>query len=212
MLVAALAVAAQPSVIVDLDVLGGGIELTLGIESTPGVRWSGLHAEGGRIDPVALREGLPRWADVAVLSCDRGSIEPAAVASVLAAARQLGSTVVELGRADTAARRVAVERCDLIVLLARGSVPGVAGARRMRAAIESAAGRPVCWRLVCAEGAVSSKRISHVVGIEAAVALPADRALAASADHGVDGRLLRRATLAVAQDVLDAAAEAVPAA
>lgn len=210
--VAALAVAAGSSVIVDLDVLGGGIELSLGIESVPGARWSGLHAEGGRIDPAALQAGLPRWAQTPVLSCDRREIDPAAVPSVLAAAGELGTTVVDLGRADTAARRSALERCGLVVLVARGSVPGVAGARAMRVAIEAGVERPVRWRLVCAEGVVSSKRVGHVVGIADAVPLPTDRALAAAADHGVDGRLLRRSTVDLAEALLAAAAEPASAA
>src|SRR5579875_2141374 len=67
---AALATAAGRAVLVDCDPLGGGIDVLLGVEAVPGARWSGLRVNGGRLDPHALDEGLPRWRDVRVLAAD----------------------------------------------------------------------------------------------------------------------------------------------
>ena len=65
-----LAAAAVPSVLIDLDLAGGGADVLLGIEAVPGARWSGLQLDGGRLDPALLADGLPRWRDVAVLAAE----------------------------------------------------------------------------------------------------------------------------------------------
>ena len=59
---AALACAAGgPSVLIDLDGVGGGLDVTLGLEGIPGARWSGLQLDGGHLDPVVLDQGLLRF-------------------------------------------------------------------------------------------------------------------------------------------------------
>src|SRR5690349_916184 len=45
---AVLAATAGRSLLVDLDVAGGGLDVVLGIEAEAGARWSGLHLAGGR--------------------------------------------------------------------------------------------------------------------------------------------------------------------
>ena len=70
------------AVLVDLDVHGGGMDVVLGIEKESGTRWSGLHSDGGRIDPAEVAVALPRWGEVWVLSCDRDELPPVAVRSV----------------------------------------------------------------------------------------------------------------------------------
>jgi septum formation inhibitor-activating ATPase MinD len=70
--------------LVDLDLTGGGIEVTVGIEHVPGLRWDGLTAVEGGLEPEQLRAALPQLADVAVLSAGRGEGVPAtAVSDVL---------------------------------------------------------------------------------------------------------------------------------
>ncbi|MGH8862840.1 MAG: septum site-determining protein Ssd, partial [Jatrophihabitantaceae bacterium] len=69
------------AVLIDLDTVGGGIDVLLGMEETAGARWSGLRVGGGYLDPALLADGLPRWRDVAVLAADEPP-DPAAVAQV----------------------------------------------------------------------------------------------------------------------------------
>ncbi len=52
----ALAQAATDSLLVDLDPWGGGIDLLVGAETTPGVRWPDLSLQGGRLNWSAVRE------------------------------------------------------------------------------------------------------------------------------------------------------------
>lgn len=126
----ALAAAAGASVLVDLDAVGGGLDVALGIESVPGARWSGLRVAGGRLDPAALMSGLPYLGSCAVLAADGPALDVAAVEAVLdaAAAAPVDAVVLDLPRAVGPVREAAVERCDLVVVLARGDVGGLVGA------------------------------------------------------------------------------------
>jgi MinD-like ATPase involved in chromosome partitioning or flagellar assembly len=75
-LVAALARTAQrdgrgPVTVLDLDALGGGLDLLLGCEDVPGLRWSGVADVRGRVSASALRSALPVDEGVALLTWDR---------------------------------------------------------------------------------------------------------------------------------------------
>lgn len=45
--------------LVDADVMSGGIDLVLGMETEPGLRWQDFSASDGRLDGAALYEALP---------------------------------------------------------------------------------------------------------------------------------------------------------
>lgn len=135
---AALAAQAGRSVLIDLDVSGGGIDVLLGIESVPGARWSGLRVAGGRLDPQVLLDGLPRWGSCAVLAADVSTLDPDAVLQVLdaaAAAASVPAVVVDLPRADSPERAAAMLRCDLVVVLARSDVAGLVAAHAVVTAL-----------------------------------------------------------------------------
>ena len=195
-LTAAIAACAGPAVLVDLDVHGGGIDVLLGIEKDAGTRWSGLHSDGGRIDPGEVSEALPRWGEVSVLSCDRDELPTAAVSSLLAAARALGPVVVDLGRGSSAARDVAVADCDLVAVVVRATVPGVAAAARVVPRLPR-------WHLVVAPGgSLSRRKVSGALGPAQALVVDFDRALADREGAGLDASALRRSTRTLAGRLL----------
>ncbi len=105
-LASALAVTAAESgrrvLLVDLDPLGGGLDLALGVDEVPGLRWSDLSAARGRMPSDSVHDSLPRLDDLAVLSWSRGEpvdVPPAAVDAVLhSAARGHDLVVVDLPR------------------------------------------------------------------------------------------------------------------
>lgn len=49
----------KPVCLVDSDALAGGIDLVLGMETEPGLRWQDFSAADGRLDGAALYEALP---------------------------------------------------------------------------------------------------------------------------------------------------------
>jgi secretion/DNA translocation related CpaE-like protein len=116
----ALAQAATDSILVDLDPWGGGIDLLVGAETTPGVRWPDLALQGGRLTWRAVRDALPQHRGVTMLSGTRRGYEldAGAVDAVIDAGRRGGATVVcDLPRRLTEAAEIALDTADLVVVV-----------------------------------------------------------------------------------------------
>ena len=156
---AVLAAVAGESVLVDLDASGGGVDVALGIETTPGARWSGLRVAGGRLGPGVLVGGLPRWGPVAVLAADVVAFDPDAVLQVLAAARAGPFVVADLPRASCPERAAALLHCDLVLVLARADVAGLVAAHAVAAALPE-----VPIGVVVRRGEVAAREAAALVG------------------------------------------------
>jgi secretion/DNA translocation related CpaE-like protein len=123
-----VAVGARGAMLIDLDPVGGGIDVLLGVEDLPGARWSGLRVDGGYLDPALLADGLPRWRDVAVLAADVPPPGPAATAQVIAAAAGRGPLVLDLPRAPSPVRDAALAQCAVCVLVAAAEIRAIVAA------------------------------------------------------------------------------------
>jgi secretion/DNA translocation related CpaE-like protein len=199
-------------VLIDLDPLGGGIDIALGAEDVVGARWSGLHAAGGRLDPEQLAEGLPRWGDVPFLACDSSApLSADAVTSVLEAATAIGPVIVDVGRSDTPARAMAMERAALAVLLVPAFVRSISSAASTKASMADFTGD---WALVVRasrSSVVGPDWVAEVLGLRLFGVLEPDRGLTAAADRGIDPGHLSKATARLARDVIDRVVEGDPA-
>ncbi|MCY7373354.1 MAG: hypothetical protein LH461_06615 [Spirochaetaceae bacterium] len=137
----ALAVTAAGSgwrtLLVDADALGGGLDLVLGCEDAPGLRWPDIGAVGGAISASALRSALPTVDGLHLLSWDRGDehvVSAATARAVLAAARPVHELlVVDLPRRVDAAAEVVLVAADLVLLVVPTEVRAVAAAARVAA-------------------------------------------------------------------------------
>jgi secretion/DNA translocation related CpaE-like protein len=117
---AALALTANEAMLVDLDPWAGGIDLLVGAETTPGVRWPDLALQGGRLTWSAVRDALPRHRGLSLLSGTRRGYEldGGAVQAVLDAGRRGGATVVcDVARRMTDAVETVLETADLVVVV-----------------------------------------------------------------------------------------------
>lgn len=127
------------AMLLDCDPLGGGLDLTVGVERTDGLRWSGLRIGGGRVAAGPLREALPGRTlgsgSLTVLSCDRegpsSGLTAPSVQAVLAAGRRAGDTVVcDLPRALSEPTRAVLRSADLVVVPVQAQVRAAAAAAR----------------------------------------------------------------------------------
>ncbi|KAA1249157.1 hypothetical protein F0Q45_16770 [Mycobacterium simiae] len=121
----ALAQAAAEALLVDLDPWSGGIDLLVGSETTPGLRWPDLALQTGRLHWSAMREALPRHRGISILSGTRRSheLDAGPVDAVVDAGRRGGATVVcDLPRRLTDATQSALDAADLVVLVCPSSV------------------------------------------------------------------------------------------
>ncbi|HKC28078.1 MAG TPA: hypothetical protein VKB75_08710 [Jatrophihabitans sp.] len=168
---AVLAAVAGRSLLIDLDVTGGGIDVTLGVEATAGARWSGLRVAGGHLDADELLTALPHWGPVAVLAADVPTLDADAVLQVIDTARAAVTVVLDLPRASCAERAAALCACDLVVVVARGDVDGLVAAHALTVGLpEVPAG------LVLRRGEVAERDVAAVVGHEVLGVLPPLRA------------------------------------
>ena len=98
-----------PSVVVDTDPFGPGVDRVLGLDGAPGVHWDDLGLTSGRLGARAFREALPHRDGLGVLTWSAGStaaLSPTTVREALsAAARGHDVVVVDLPRGADLARR-----------------------------------------------------------------------------------------------------------
>jgi secretion/DNA translocation related CpaE-like protein len=134
MFAAAVARAAADALLMDLDPWGGGVDLLLGGEAAPGLRWPDLALQGGRLNWSAVRDALPRLNGVSLLSGTRRSYEPEAapVDAVIDAGRRGGVAVVcDLPRRLTDATQAALDAADLVVVVSPCGVRACAATAAM---------------------------------------------------------------------------------
>jgi secretion/DNA translocation related CpaE-like protein len=129
------------ALLVDCDPLGGGLDLLVGVEQEPGLRWPELTVSDGRVRAGALHDALPRAGvggasgrGLAVLSCARSAHGPerTAVTAVLEAGRRGGDTVVcDLPRYPTEAALAALGGTELTVLVVPADLRSCAAGGRV---------------------------------------------------------------------------------
>ncbi|HOB49793.1 MAG TPA: CpaE-like family protein [Mycobacterium sp.] len=206
---AALSQCAPEALLIDLDPYSGGVDLLLGVEAAPGLRWPDIAAQGGRLGWAAVREALPRRDTVTVLSSARGfhDIDPRLVTAMADAGRRGGSAVFcDLSRQIGGAGGTALEMADLVVVVTGCDVRGVAASSALTAVVRSV--NPNIGLVIRgpAPGGLTARDAADAVGLPLLAAMRPEPMLAQRLDRrGL--RLRRRSPLAIAArrvlDVLD---------
>ncbi len=197
---AALAITAPNALLVDSDPWSGGIDLLLGGEAEPGLRWPDLALRGGRLSYPALQDALPRCRGISVLSAGRtaADIDPQALAAVVDAGSRGGATVVcDLPRRAAAAVETALDAADLVVLMTPADLRSCAAAAAVAPWL--AAMNPNVGLVVRgpAPGGLRSADVERIVGVPLLAGMRPQPGVADVLEHqGL--RLRRRSPLAVA--------------
>jgi secretion/DNA translocation related CpaE-like protein len=190
---AAVAIAAMRegmhAVLVDGDPLGGGLDLVLGGEDVPGVRWPDLAGARGRVPPADLTAALPEVDALHVLSWDRSDVLDVgaeAMESVLRAATHAADlVVVDLPRRPDESARVALQRARATFLLVPAEVRAVSAAGRVAALV-----RPLTasLRVVVrgpAPSGLDADTVAEALGLPLAGYCRAEPGLALSLERGL---------------------------
>jgi secretion/DNA translocation related CpaE-like protein len=206
LLAAAVAQAAGDTLLVDLEPLGGGIDLLVGGEGSPGLRWSDLALEGGRLNWSAVREAPPRHRGISLLSGTRRGYElgGAPVDAVVDAGRRGGVAVVcDLPRRLTDATQPALDAADLVVVVGRCDVRACAATAAVAPVL--AATNPNLGLVVRgpSPGGLRATEVADITGLPLLASIKAQPQLARQLERG-GLRLGRRCPLAMsARRVLD---------
>ena len=200
LLAVALAQARADALLVDLDPWGGGIDLLVGGETIPGLRWPDLALQGGRLNWSAVREALPRHQGISMLSGTRRGYELDAgpVDAVVDAGRRGGVTVVcDLPRRLTDATQAALDAADLVVLVSRCDVRACAATAAVAPVL--AAINPNLGLVVRgpAPGGLRAAEVADITGLPLLASVKAQPQLAEQLERG-GLRFRRRSALAVA--------------
>ncbi len=183
-----------PTIVVDTDPLGPGLDRLLGLEETPGVRWESLIDTAGRLGSRSLRESVPRRGDLGVVTWSgvRRHLDLPTVRRILPAARRGHDLVVlDLARHGGAQMVELADRCVELVFVTPASVPGLAATARLVADL----GRTTGAGLVLRPGAVSDGDAERATGLPLLAAMRDQRGLQEALDRGI-GPLSRRGPLA----------------
>lgn len=197
---AAVAQVAGDALLVDLDPWGGGIDLLVGGEGAPGLRWPDLALEGGRLNWSAVRDALPRHRGVSVLSGTRRGYELGGVPveSVVDAGRRGGVVVVcDLPRRLTDATQAALDAADLVAVVSRADVRACAATAAMAPVL--AASNPNLGLVVRgpSPGGLRAAEVADITGLPLLASIRAQPQLARHLERG-GLRLGRRCPLATA--------------
>ncbi|MEZ0492419.1 septum site-determining protein Ssd [Kineococcus sp. TBRC 1896] len=118
--------------LLDADPRSGGLDLLVGGDALPGLRWGDLGGVQGRLGPHVLRSAVHLGAGLHVLPADRrggGGPDPAAVWTVLDAARRaFAATVVDLPRGGLAGLGPVLGACDDLLVVTPATTRGAAAA------------------------------------------------------------------------------------
>lgn len=209
-LAAALAVTAArgtPTLLLDLDPYGGGLDMALGGEGSGGLRWCDLGSTTGRLSAPSLREALPRLGGVAVLATSRtepDEIDAGTAAAVIRSAAAAGDTVVlDLPRRLSPAAREGLVLADRVLFVVPAEV---------RACVAAAAFRPVLAALTdrlelvvrtASRSRVPAAVVASTVGLPLTAVVRSQEALAAAADRGEMATRVRGPLGSVCRDLLD---------
>ena len=182
----AVAHAATDPLLVDVDPWGGGLDLVLGSEDLPGLRWPELALQGGRVAWAALRAALPVHHGIAVLSAGRsgGQIDAAALDAVIDAGSRGGATVVcDLPRRATSAVETALASADLVVLVTPADVRSCASAATVGQWLATANANVGLVVRGPAPGGLTAADVARAVELPLLAAMRAQPGLASALEH-----------------------------
>lgn len=196
----ALAQVASAALLIDVDPWSGGIDLLLGSESAPGLRWPDLSLQGGRLAWPAVRDALPSHHGVSVLSGarHRHEVDAGPVDAVLDAGRRGGVVVIcDLPRRMTSAAGCALDAADLVVLITTCDVRGIAAAAAAAPVLRTI--NPNVGLVVRgpSPGGLRAGEVAEVTGLPLLAAMRPEPMLAERLERG-GLRLRRRSPLGVA--------------
>ena len=190
----------------DGDRLGGGLDVTLGIEQERGVRWPDLAGARGRIDGPELLRRLPAVDGVAVLSFDRArDVRLTAeivheVLNALSVAADL--VVVDLPRPDHEVFGALAPSVDAMVLLAGSGICDLAGASAIAEHLIRVC--PNVWLCLRTSGRGShfADTVAGALDLPLLAVIREEPSLAADLLHGIPPGNSAKGALAAAADTV----------
>ncbi len=197
---------AGSSVLLDVDPLGGGVDLALGAESVAGPRWPDLAELTAAITPRWLLSAMPTVDGVSFVSHARrggaarpgsgSAVDDAVVATVVdTCAAAVPVVVLDLARPGSTAALVALSRCTTLVVVVPAEVRACAAAAAVLA--EYGAGTADVRVLVRgpSPGGLAGEDVAHAVGVSAFDEVRSELGISAALERGLPVAVSTRSPL-----------------
>lgn len=200
------------SYLVDCDAFGGGVDVLLGSEGTPGPRWGEVRVRGDDLDASVLSDGLPRWGPVSFLAADGlTDIDPGALATVVSAASRAGPVVLDVPRWAQRLRESIAPLLDLVVVVLPAEVRAVTACGVLLSGRFGGAFDPARVTLVLrgSSRAVAPDSVASLLGVPVSGVVRHEAGCVAV--RGLDPARTSRATRALLDELWARARAAVPA-
>lgn len=190
--------------LLDLDPLGCGLGVILGVDDVRGLTWDQVSAGVGRIPALSLQTTVAVVEGVGLLGWEEGGANElcAGVAGAVVDTSRLCTpvTVIDLGRAVSQSQQEAIARCDRVLMIVPADVRSVRSARRMTLRH----GLSMCELVVRGPnpGGLVAQDIGQAVGLPVVAAVGADRHLDRRLEQGEPPGARARSPLGRAGDGL----------
>ena len=176
------------TLLVDADPWGGGLDLVLGWEQVDGLRWPALLGAGGRIDPPALLQALPKRGDLVLLSFARDDLLPvpgeAMTATLDAARRGRDVVIADLPRHLDDAATLALQAADQTLLVVPAELRATAAAARVAAMVALHCENVSVVVRGPAPGRLRPREVAKVLGLPLAGSLRPEPAMCQALERG----------------------------
>ena len=196
--------------LLDLDPLGGGLDLVLGAEAAPGLRWPDLRHAPSSLPAGVVAATAVRAGGVGFVGWERtapAEVSASAVAAVLAGAAEDGDlVVVDLPRAVDAAARVVLSTARTVYVVVPAEVRAAAAAARVVAALDPVVADIAVVVRGPAPTGLPAEAVADSLGLPLAGELSAEPGLPAALDRGDVPPIRPRGPLALLSARLVAAA------
>ncbi|HVV77400.1 MAG TPA: septum site-determining protein Ssd [Mycobacteriales bacterium] len=205
---AALAITASASertLLLDGDPLGGGIDVLMGAESVPGLRWNELAATRGGLDPNALATAICDVQGMAMLSWGRsgnGTVETDAVRAVVAAAmRAFETVVIDLARVPSRLTHCLLDVADASVVIVPADVRAVAATAVLMTTLGRELADPHLVVRDPGAGRLAARDVAASLGLPLTATLRSEPSVQAAAQRGEPPTRRGRCALSAAAEV-----------
>lgn len=172
------------TMLIDADRFGGGVDLVLGAEHVPGMRWPDVNVTQGHFTGVSLRASLPESHRVSFLSWGRERAEPHeddTNRAILSAARRSSDLVViDLDRSFSSAEFVSA--CLLTVVLVPEEVRALAAASLVLSQVSDHTPCAVVTRQ--RNGGVDAHTVQSLLGFPVLARIKNEKSLPLEVDYG----------------------------
>jgi secretion/DNA translocation related CpaE-like protein len=183
------------SLLVDADALGGGLELIMGCETAPGLRWSDIDVGEGRVAASSLLAALPSVDGVSVLSVSRSTpsdVDATVLRTMVSAGRRACSlVVVDLPRRLGGWLEAVAPALDITLIVVTTEIRSTSGGRHLAVAVRGACPDLRAVVRTTSGGRLEPDAVAEAIGLPLAGSIPTRSSVSRAADDGI-GVLHRR--------------------